>query len=137
MKSFHIAKMIVITIVVLLVTSCTQKGEIPEKVVRDAMKDDQQTLQIYSNLAIKDAENQGYNVKEKRSNYATVIYKDGKPIGAYKIDLDAVSIKDKQKAVILIYYYSQEEELLARVALGEEEPQFKKFSIRPPNLSVP
>ncbi|WP_276918319.1 hypothetical protein [Aneurinibacillus aneurinilyticus] len=137
MKSSHIAKMVVIMIVVLLASSCTQRGELPEKSVRDAMKDDQQTLQIYSNLAIKDAENQGYDIKKIKYNRVTVIYKDGKPIGAYKIDLDTTSIKNRQKDVTLVYYYSQNKELLARVALGEEDLQFKKFSIRSPNLSVP
>ncbi|WP_156424070.1 hypothetical protein [Aneurinibacillus sp. XH2] len=52
MKSFHVTKIIVLTILALLAVSCTQKGELPEKSVRDAMKNDQQTLQTYANLAI-------------------------------------------------------------------------------------
>lgn len=122
----------------ILLTACSANEEVPEKAAIDALQLDEKTfekLRDITQTAKKDSEDNGYEVIMVSLPQPSTIYKDGKPQGAYLVNVASKSKSEQKKDITLLYYYSVNKEMMVRIPMGEVEEEFEKNKYHPKGIA--
>lgn len=130
--------MLKIALSCILLTACSANEEVTEKAAIDALQLDEKTfekLRDITQTAKKDSEDNGYEVIMVSLPQPATIYKDGKPQGAYLVNVASKSKSEQKKDITLLYYYSVDKEMMVRIPLGEVDDEFEKNKYHPKGIA--
>jgi len=122
----------------ILLTACSANEEVPEKAAIDALQLDEKTiekLRDITQIAREDSEEIGYKVIMVSLPQPATIYKEGKPLGAYLVNVATKSKSDQQKDIALLYFYSVNKEMVVRIPMGEVDEEFEKNKYHPKDIA--